>query len=67
MGKIINKKVNEFEHKEEIKVFSKEQFVSSKMFRDDKDIVNVVMNDNEQISKNELNKRIENFKKGKVK
>lgn len=67
MGKYNKQKVNEIEHKEEVKVFSKEQYTSSKMFRDDKDIVSVVMNDNEQISKEELNKRIENFKKGKVK
>lgn len=67
MGKYNKQKVNEIEYKEEVKVFSKEQYTSSKMFRDDKDIVSVVMNDNEQISKEELNKRIENFKKGKVK
>lgn len=65
MGK--NNKPSVIEQKEEVKVFTKEQFTSSKMFRDDKDIVNVVIQDNEQISKDELRKRIENFKKGKVK
>lgn len=65
MGK--NNKSSVIAQKEEVKVFTKEQFTSSKMFRDDKDIVNVVIQDNEQISKDELRKRIENFKKGKVK
>lgn len=57
--------------KEEKKVvienkFTKEQLISSKLFKNDKDILNVLIQNNEEISIDEAQKRIEKFRKGKV-
>lgn len=55
---------------EEIKkevVFSKEQLKNSKAFEKYKDIVTVVMTDDEKITKSELQKRIDKFLKKEVK
>lgn len=57
--------------KEEKKVvignkFTKEQLISSKLFKNNKDILNVLIQDNEEISIDEVQKRIEKFRKGKV-
>lgn len=57
--------------KEEKKVvienkFTKEQLISSKLFKNNKDILNVLIQDNEEISIDEAQKRIEKFRKGKV-
>ncbi|WP_158097734.1 hypothetical protein [Tyzzerella sp. An114] len=55
---------------EEIKkevVFSKEQLKNSKSFEKYKDIVTVVMADDEKITKSELQKRIDKFLKKEVK
>lgn len=57
--------------KEEKKVaienkFTKEQLISSKLFRNNKDILNVLIQNNEEISIDEAQKRIEKFRKGKV-
>ena len=55
---------------EEIKkevVFSKEQLKNSKSFEKYKDIVTVVMSDDEKITKSELQKRIDKFLKKEVK
>lgn len=46
--------------------FTKEQLISSKLFRNNKDILNVLIQDNEEISIDEAQKRIEKFRKGKV-
>lgn len=46
--------------------FTKEQLISSRLFRSNKDILNVLIKDNEELSKNETQERIEKFKKGKV-
>ncbi len=54
------------EIKKEVDVFDKKQLLSSKLFRNDKDIISVVINDNEKVSIDEAQKRIEKFKKGKV-
>ena len=64
MGKEI-KKIKE-KNEEKIDVFDKTQLISSKLFKNEKDILSVVVKDNEQISIDEAQKRIENFKKGKV-
>lgn len=64
MGKEI-KKIKE-KNEEKIDVFDKTQLISSKLFKNEKDILSVVVKDNEQISVDEAQKRIENFKKGKV-
>ncbi len=58
MGK--NKKENK-----EI-VFSKEQLITSKKFMNERDILTVLVKDDETISNDEAVRRIENFKKGKV-
>lgn len=55
---------------EEVKkevVFSKEQLKNSKSFEKYKDIVTVVMADDEKITKSELQKRIDKFLKKEVK
>ena len=55
---------------EEIKkevVFTKEQLKNSKSFEKYKDIVTVVMADDEKITKSELQKRIDKFLKKEVK
>lgn len=55
---------------EEIKkevVFSKEQLKNSKSFEKYKDIVTVVMANDEKITKSELQKRIDKFLKKEVK
>ena len=55
---------------EEIKkevVFNKEQLKNSKSFEKYKDIVTVVIADDEKITKSELQKRIDKFLKKEVK
>lgn len=46
--------------------FTKEQFLQSKTFKNDKDIVNAVLQDNKSYTKEDVEKLILNFKKGKV-
>ena len=50
----------------EVNKFTKEQLISSKLFRNNKDILNALIKDNEELSIDEAKERIENFKKGKV-
>ncbi|MEF2641436.1 MAG: hypothetical protein U0O04_03485 [Clostridia bacterium] len=45
--------------------FSKEQIVNSKTFINNRDLLNAVLED-KSYSKKEINKIIENYKKGKV-
>lgn len=45
--------------------FTKEQIVNSKTFINNRDLLNAVLED-KSYSKNEINKIIENYKKGKV-
>lgn len=47
-------------------VFDKDQLVSSKKFMSNKDVLNVLIEDDEKITIEEAQKRIENFMKGKV-
>ena len=47
-------------------VFSKEQWITSKKFMNERDILTVLVKDDETISNDEAVRRIENFKKGKV-
>ena len=46
--------------------FTKGQIVNSKTFVDNKDLLNAVLNENKSYSKQEVNKIIENYRKGKV-
>lgn len=46
--------------------FTKEQCLQSKTFKNDKDIVNAVLQDNKSYTKEDVEKLILNFKKGKV-
>lgn len=46
--------------------YTKEQILSSKRFADRKDIVGVVLKDSVKYSIDEVEKRIEDFMKGKV-
>ena len=53
-------------NKNEEVVFSKKQLITSKKFMNEKDILSVLVKDDEKISRDEAVERIENFKKGKV-
>ncbi len=48
-------------------VFSKEQLINSNSFAQYRDLLTVVIQDNERISKQEAKKRIETFLKRRVK
>ena len=48
-------------------VFSKEQLIKSKTFAQYRDLLTVIVDDGEKITKHEANKRIEAFLKRKVK
>nr|DAD79129.1 MAG TPA: hypothetical protein [Siphoviridae sp. ctsDY37]DAF96037.1 MAG TPA: hypothetical protein [Siphoviridae sp. cteLB10] len=48
-------------------VFDKDQLVSSKKFMSNKDVLSVLIEDGEKITIEEAQKRIETFKKRKVK
>ena len=48
-------------------VFSKEQLIKSKTFAQNRDLLTVIVNDGEKITKQEATKRIESFLKRKVK
>ena len=58
------------ESKEETKkeaVFSKEQLIKSKAFAQYRDLLTVIVDDGEKVTKHEATKRIEAFLKRKVK
>lgn len=46
--------------------FTKEQLISSKLFRNDKDVLSAILESNKEYTKKEVQKRIEKFRKGKV-
>lgn len=46
--------------------FTKEQLISSKLFRNDKDILSATLEDDKNYTKKEAQEIIEKFKKGKV-
>ncbi len=55
------------EVKQEVQKYSKKQLLQSKKYLDRKDVIGVVVKDNEEITLEELNKRIYTFMKGEVK
>lgn len=46
--------------------YTKNQIVKSKTFINNKDLLNAILKDDKSYSKQEINKIIENYKKGKV-
>lgn len=46
--------------------FTKEQLISSKLFKSNRDVLNALIKDNEELSIDEAKERIENFEKGEV-
>lgn len=64
MGK--EKEVKEIKGVKEVDVFYKDQLISSNLFRNNKDILSVLIEDDEQISIEEAHKRIDEFMKRKV-
>jgi len=46
--------------------YTKKQIVNSKTFIDNKDLLNAILKEDKSYSKQEINKIIENYKKGKV-
>lgn len=47
--------------------FTKEQIVASKKYRSNRDLLNVILDDGKKYTSAEIDKKIEDFKKGKVK
>lgn len=66
MGKD-NKDYKEIKGVKQVDVYNKDQLISSKLFMNEKDILGVLIKDDEKISIDEAHARIENFMKGKVK
>ena len=46
--------------------YTKNQIIKSKTFIDNKDLLNAILKEDKRYSKQEINKIIENYKKGKV-
>lgn len=46
--------------------FTKQQIVNSKKFKDNVDLLNALLKDDKLYTLEEVNKRIEDFRKGKV-
>ena len=46
--------------------FTKEQLISSKLFRNDKDVLSAILESNKEYTKKEAQEIIETFTKGKV-
>ena len=46
--------------------YTKNQIVNSKTFNDNKDLLNALLKENKNYTKNEVNEIIKNYKKGKV-
>ncbi len=63
----IKTKTDKKEEAPQISAFSKEQIISSQRYKDNRDIVNVLLNDNEMYSFEEVDSLITKFMKGKVK
>lgn len=47
--------------------FTKEQIVASKKYRSNRDLLNVILDEGKKYTAAEIDKKIEDFKKGKVK
>lgn len=47
--------------------YTKKQIVNSKMFAKNRDLLNVLLSEDEKYSKQEIDEKIENYKKGLVK
>jgi hypothetical protein len=63
----IKTKIDKKEETTQVSAFSKEQIISSKRYKDNRDIVKVLLNDNEMYSFEEVDSLINKFMKGKVK
>lgn len=46
--------------------YKKEQLLLSKKFENRKDVINIIVNDTEELTLDEVNKRIDTFMKGAV-
>lgn len=55
------------EEKEQKKVFTKDQIISSKKYRSNRDLLNALLDGDGKYTLEEVDKKISNFKKGKVK
>jgi len=65
MGKVKNEKIEKNEVVE--KKFTKLELLSAKIFKNRKDILSVLVKDDEKLSISEAQEKIEKFMKGKVK
>ncbi|MBP3542680.1 MAG: hypothetical protein J6J86_00470 [Lachnospiraceae bacterium] len=55
------------EKKQSVSRFTKEQILSSKKYRDSRDLLQAVLEDSSTYSLEEVEKKIEDYRKGKVK
>ena len=68
MGKVKVEKNQKIEKNEVVeKKFTKAELLTAKIFKNRKDILNVVLRDGEKYTQNEAQEMIEKFMKGKVK
>lgn len=65
MGKVKVEKIEKNQIVEE--KFTKKELLSAKIFKNRKDILSVLVKDDEKLSINEAQEKIEKFMKGKVK
>ena len=61
------KEVEKEEKKQSATRFTKEQILSSKKYRDSRDLLQAVLEDSGTYSFKEVEKKIEDYRKGKVK
>lgn len=61
------KEVEKEEKKQSATRFTKEQILSSKKYRDSRDLLQAVLEDSGTYSLEEVEKKIEDYRKGKVK
>ena len=59
-------KTSKKENKINEEKYTKNQIIKSKTFIDNKDLLNAILKEDKSYSKQEINKIIENYKKGKV-
>lgn len=61
------KEMEKEEKKQSVSRFTKEQILSSKKYRDSRDLLQAVLEDSSTYSLEEVEKKIEDYRKGKVK
>jgi len=63
---LASKKIKENMQKAEVVTFSKQQVLSATRYKHSKDVLNVMLNDNQYYTLEEVDELIDKFMKGKV-